>query len=59
VIILEVGNHEAFGPPDQLAFFAGRYERLLDQLQATGAVIIAGTLVWLNYPKRAATSARR
>lgn len=50
VIILEIGNHEAFGPPEQLPLFEGRYERLLDHLEATGAVIIAGTLAWLNYP---------
>ena len=51
VIILEIGNHEAFGPPEQIAFFEERYQRLLDQLEATGAVIIAGTLAWLNYPE--------
>ncbi|MGH2584676.1 MAG: SGNH/GDSL hydrolase family protein [Dehalococcoidia bacterium] len=50
VIILEVGNHEAFAAAEEVDRFPARYEELLDYLQGTGATLIAGTLAWLNYP---------
>lgn len=50
VIILEVGNHEVFAGDDAIALFAERYGELLDRLAGTGAVVIAGTVAWLNYP---------
>jgi lysophospholipase L1-like esterase len=51
IIILEIGNHEAFTAGDQVDLFAERYEALLDLLQGTGAVVIASTVAWLNYPE--------
>jgi lysophospholipase L1-like esterase len=51
IIILEIGNHEAFTSGDQVDLFPERYEDLLDRLQNTGAVLIAGTVAWLNYPE--------
>jgi lysophospholipase L1-like esterase len=51
IIILEIGNHEAFTSGDQVDLFPARYEELLDRLQGTGAVLIAGTVAWLNYPE--------
>ncbi|MGE0544193.1 MAG: SGNH/GDSL hydrolase family protein, partial [Dehalococcoidia bacterium] len=51
IIILEIGNHEAFTSSDQVDLFPARYEELLDRLQGTGAVLIAGTVAWLNYPE--------
>ena len=50
VIILEIGNHEAFADPEHMEFFAERYDALLASLQGTGATVIAGTTAWLNYP---------
>lgn len=50
VIILELGNHEVFAGPEEVALFEGRYDLLLGYLQLTGATIIAGTTAWLNYP---------
>jgi lysophospholipase L1-like esterase len=50
VVILEIGNHEAFADPAEAAQFESRYELLLGYLQLTGARVIAGTLAWLNYP---------
>ncbi len=49
VIILEIGNHEAFAGGVQVELFPARYDELLARLQETGATIIAGTLAWLNY----------
>ena len=49
LIILEIGNHEAFAGGHEVALFEARYEELLDKLQGTGATVIAGTLAWLNY----------
>src|SRR3712207_6400346 len=49
VIILEIGNHEAFAGGEQVELFPARYDELLGRLQSTGATIIAGTLAWLNY----------
>jgi lysophospholipase L1-like esterase len=49
IIVLEIGNHEAFADRVQIDLFDRRYEELLDRLQSTGAVVIAGTLAWLNY----------
>src|SRR5687768_6277331 len=37
IIILEIGNHEAFTSGDQVDLFPERYEQLLDRLQGTGA----------------------
>jgi lysophospholipase L1-like esterase len=51
VVILEIGNHEAFAGPAEVAQFEGRYELLLGYLQMTGARVIASTLAWLNYPE--------
>ena len=51
VVILEIGNHEAFADPAEVAQFESRYELLLGYLQLTGARVIAGTLAWLNYPE--------
>jgi lysophospholipase L1-like esterase len=50
IIVLEIGNHEVFADAEQVALFPARYEALLDLLQGTGAVVIAGTVAWLNYP---------
>jgi lysophospholipase L1-like esterase len=50
VVIVEVGNHEAFAPAEEIDRFPARYEELLDYLQGTGATLVAGTLAWLNYP---------
>jgi lysophospholipase L1-like esterase len=51
IIVVEIGNHEAFTSGDQVDLFPERYEELLDRLQGTGAVLIAGTVAWLNYPE--------
>jgi len=50
LIILEIGNHEVFAGPEEVALFEQRYEMLLGYLQLTGASVIAGTVAWLNYP---------
>lgn len=50
VVILEIGNHEVFAGGDDVERFPALYDDLLGQLEATGAVVIAGTVAWLNYP---------
>lgn len=50
IIFLEIGNHEVFAGGVALETFPGWYDELLTRLQASGALIIAGTLTWLNYP---------
>jgi lysophospholipase L1-like esterase len=50
IIIVEIGNHEVFAGGDEIARFSDRYDELLDRLTASGAVVIAGTVAWLNYP---------
>lgn len=50
VVFLEVGNHEAFAGGQEVEFFEQRYDELLYRLQITGALVVAGTLAWLNYP---------
>jgi lysophospholipase L1-like esterase len=51
LVILEIGNHEAFAGGEQVDLFEERYDDLLGRLQDTGATVIAGTLTWLNYPR--------
>lgn len=58
IIILEVGNHEVFADSEQVDLFPSRYEQLLDALQGTGAVLIAGTVAWLNYAPESGEFAR-
>jgi lysophospholipase L1-like esterase len=50
VIILEIGNHEVFAGGEQIDRFPELYGELLDRIAGTGAVVIAGTVAWLNYP---------
>jgi acyl-CoA thioesterase-1 len=50
VVILEIGNHEVFAGGAEVERFPALYDDLLGHLQATGAVVIAGTVAWLNYP---------
>lgn len=50
IIFVEIGNHEAFAGGAALASFPGWYDELLTRLQESGALIVAGSLTWLNYP---------